>query len=422
MNTYTYLNLVSAGWTHPGQRRQLNEDSWRIAGKTDAPHLWPERGRLFAVADGMGGHAAGEVASQLAINTLFSEYYRDDQQLAPLNVRLEQAIAVANRAVYEQSLIHQSQTGMGTTLVAVVVHEDWLIVASVGDSRAYLIRSGEPRQITRDHSWVAEQVQAGMLTEEEARNHIYRSVVTRCIGHHQDVQIDTFELLLDPGDIVLLCSDGLSGQVSDKEMTQILTRENPERAVEQLIDQANKAGGPDNITAVVLYMLEPGSQVDDLSTRALTATRPAEISSSRVLPGGVSPGNQSRPLSARRLLYITIGLVLGIAILALASLGGIWALRSKWIRQLVATPALAPLVTATPTATSAPTVTGVPTATAALTNTPTATRTSTPTPTITPTLSPTATTTLTFTPTPTSTPMPTPTRTPLPSTGPQISF
>jgi serine/threonine protein phosphatase PrpC len=191
----------------------------------------------------MGGHAAGEVASQLAIETLFAEYYGDTDYPMPPAMRLEQVILVANGRIHEQAASKMAQAGMGTTVVAAVVRDDWLIVGNVGDSRAYLVRDGESRQITRDHSWVAEQVAAGLLTEQEAQNHMYRSVVTRCLGHRPETTVDTFEHALEHGDVVLLCSDGLSNQVSEIEIAQIVTQGSPEQAVRDLVDLANRYGG-----------------------------------------------------------------------------------------------------------------------------------------------------------------------------------
>ncbi len=396
----TSLQITSTGQTHPGRRRQLNEDAWRIAGPTDAPHLWPQRGRLYALADGMGGHAAGEVASQLAIDTLFTHYYQnDDLPLSPA-MRLEQAIKAANLIVHQQSVRNKAQTGMGTTLVAAVIHDDWLIIASVGDSRAYLIRDGKPKQITHDHSWVAEQVQAGILTEEEARVHIYRSVVTRCIGHQDEIEVDTFELLLDPGDTILLCSDGLSGQVADPKIAQVLTAHPPEQAAQELLDLANQAGGPDNITVIVIKITEPQAEPD-----APAVVQDVLHKAKQTLLAVAAPRGNGIETNRPAIIGLTLGF-LALTIIACAALT--W--RSPWIQHL--------LVTSTPTrpAIATPTVTRPPT------YTPSPTTTTTSTPTAAPTLTPTSTRTLTptATPTPTRTATPTATPTPLPTTGPQV--
>ncbi|MBN1643028.1 MAG: Stp1/IreP family PP2C-type Ser/Thr phosphatase, partial [Anaerolineae bacterium] len=266
--------LVVAGHTDPGQRRALNEDAWRVAGASAEGDAIVERGYLFAVADGMGGHAAGEVASQIAIEALFAGYYAsaDASPMSPA-MRLEQAILAANARIHAESGHRASQAGMGTTIVAAVVHDKWLTVANVGDSRAYLIRRGATQQITHDHSWVAEQVAAGLLTEEQAQNHTYRSVVTRCLGHQPQIAVDTFELVLEPGDQVLLCSDGLSNQVSEGEMVRIATDAAPQRAVRELVDLANRYGGPDNITAVLLEVVDEAQAAARAERRRLAQAR-----------------------------------------------------------------------------------------------------------------------------------------------------
>ena len=402
---YTSWQIISAGQTDPGRRRQLNEDAWRIAGQAQAPHLWSQRGRLFAVADGMGGHAAGEIASHLALDVLFASYYDDQDDLVlPSVMRLEEAIKAANRRVYEQSIRNKSQTGMGTTVVAATVHDDWLTIASVGDSRAYLIRNGEAKQITHDHSWVAEQVKAGVLTEEEARVHMYRSVVTRCVGHQADIQVDTFELLLDPGDAVLLCSDGLSGQVADEEMARVVNQFAPDQATGRLIELANLAGGPDNITVIVFQVREQAQtqtrtqdqrSVDD----GLADTQPLPELSVRSVP---FPEQDIQPDTRFDLRVIV---VIGLIGLALIAVFGIVIVGSLWGWDFVRTP--------TPTSTSAATSTLTSTATSTPTDTPTATHTLTATPTVPP--------TPTLTVTPTYTPTPTPTPTPFPTSGPQIT-
>jgi serine/threonine protein phosphatase PrpC len=260
-------HLVATGQTDPGRLRPLNEDAWLIAPEADTGHLWAARGRLYAVADGMGGHAAGEVASQLALDTLMAHYYSSDEAPVPPAIRLERAVLEANLDVYEQAVTVDAQAGMGTTLVAAVFHEGRLIVANVGDSRAYLARDGEVQQITVDHSWVAEQVKLGVMSDEQALNHAYRNVVTRCLGHRPSIEVDIFEHRLRAGDTLLLCTDGLSNQVSEDALALTLTGQSPDQATAQLIELANQAGGPDNITAVVI-------QVEALSAEAETTPPP----------------------------------------------------------------------------------------------------------------------------------------------------
>jgi serine/threonine protein phosphatase PrpC len=400
------LQLIVAGRTDPGQRRGLNEDAWRIADESELGSLIEERGQLFAVADGMGGHAAGEVASQLAIETLFAEYYGGDDALMSPAMRLEQAILRANAQIYEQAGIKASQAGMGTTIVAAVAHGEWVTIANVGDSRAYLIRDGDVQQLTHDHSWVAEQVTAGLLTEQQAQNHMYRNVVTRCLGHNPQIEVDTFEHVLEPGDAILLCSDGLSNQVSEDELGRVIAEETPYEAVIELVELANRYGGPDNITAVMLKL--PRDVYDAITLVAQASPNEAgrEESSSRpsspvvatpveAAVSGTVPRESvlpSRSVSPVRKWGIRLGLVL-----LVLSLGGIsiavWRpeILEEWFSPSTATPlpVVAPtftetIVAATPaTATVAPsptwTSTAVPTATATTTATPTRTPTSTPT-------------------------------------------
>ena len=236
-----------------GRVRTLNEDSYGIAAQLGMSNdLLARKGQLFAVADGMGGHAAGEVASQLAISTLFEVYYQDPDP--DLRRSLLAAIQTANTRVYEQAEANEMQAGMGTTLVAAVLHNDQWLIANAGDSRAYLVRNGKAQQATRDHSWVAEQMAAGVLTAEEGRNHPYRNIVTRSLGQMPDLAAELFLEPAMPGDALLLCSDGLSNLVSPRSMAQAITTHSAQAAAEQLVRQANQQGGPDNITAVVVKL------------------------------------------------------------------------------------------------------------------------------------------------------------------------
>ena len=416
--------LKAAGHTHPGQRRALNEDAWRIAEEADTARMWARRGRLFAVADGMGGHAAGEVASQLAIEELFGEYYGSTSAPMSPGMRLEQAILIANQKIYEQSAAQTTQAGMGTTIVAAVVRDDWLTIANVGDSRAYMVRDGQPLQITKDHSWVAEQIEAGMLTQSEAVGHIYRSVVTRSVGHHPSIEVDLFEQPLEPGDTILLCSDGLSNQVSDAEIARILTERSPAQAAAELVDLANGYGGPDNITAVVVKL--PGVGKDASRVARDTERERTQVADTKPLsavPGGAeikpAPGVQPPSISAevgspdlpvsrkpvrqrtspaRNRRYVLIA-VLSILLCAASIVGA--AAVSGQLQNWLATRTPAPTQTGTPTGTALPTLTETPQPT------------STPTSTNTPALTLTATATYT----PTATPTHTPTFTPTPGTG-----
>jgi serine/threonine protein phosphatase PrpC len=417
--------IIAAGQSHPGQRRTLNEDAWWIAQEPDTGSWWARRGRLFIVADGMGGHAAGEIASQLAVETLAQVYYgRDDTSLSPA-MRLEQAIQAANRRVYEQAATQDAQAGMGTTVVAAVVHDGWLTIANVGDSRAYRVRGGLAQQITRDHSWVAEQVTAGALTQEEARNHIYKNVVTRCLGHRPTVQTDLFEQALEVGDIVLLCSDGLSNQVTDGELAGILTESATAMpaAVATLLKLANERGAPDNITAVAFQVLalpagwKQGEPTVPARVGAangqVTMVVPARSSGARAaLPSRAAevtahprPAARPRKASKLRIVLFAALAVWGIVLCAagIPLMASRWDVMRDWLGWPAATSTSGPpgmvtplqSLTVTPTIALLPSATPLYTPTTAGTTAAPATATSTLVPTVTVTLSPTATLTLT---------------------------
>ncbi|RME86443.1 MAG: Stp1/IreP family PP2C-type Ser/Thr phosphatase [Caldilineae bacterium] len=249
--------------SHTGSVREHNEDAastvldWRTRLQVDEP-LLQRWGHLFAVADGMGGHAAGEVASRVAIDTLFRNYYgvEAEQAEGDIETRLRQAIGAANEAVIQQARTVIPFAGMGTTLVAAVLHGDDLTIANVGDSRAYLFRNGQIEQITRDHSWVAEQVAAGVLAAEEAARHPYRNVITRSLGPDRDSAPDTFREQVRPGDILLLCSDGLSNIVSEKELAQFLSSYPLDEAANIILEWTLERGAPDNVTFVLVEVLK----------------------------------------------------------------------------------------------------------------------------------------------------------------------
>jgi PPM family protein phosphatase len=235
------FKLVAAGVTDVGRVRDGNEDDF-----IDQSN----RLGLVAVADGMGGHRAGEVASATALEALRAAVASGQ----PLRV----AIEGANDAVLEKSVSDQELAGMGTTLTAGMLGSDgYLVVGHVGDSRAYLVRDGELTQITHDHSLVEEMVRGGELTREQAEVHPRRSIITRALGIDPEVEVDEYPIELRPGDRMLFCSDGLTTMLRPDEMASILGRENdPKRAAQLLVDAANAAGGEDNITAVIVEAVE----------------------------------------------------------------------------------------------------------------------------------------------------------------------
>jgi protein phosphatase len=229
------------------------------------------------VADGMGGHAGGATASRVAVETVSSVVA--SSQLAP-DVTLRAALEAANRVVHDESQRNRSLAGMGTTGVAALFSADGVaFVANVGDSRAYRLRDGTFEQITLDHSLVAEMRRRGLITEEEALVHPRRNEVLRSLGVEPDVVVDLHQLDLQPGDLFLLCSDGLSGVVRDPEIADVVRREPPAQAVRTLVDFANSRGGPDNVTVQIARIAgqKPGggaSQGEGPPTggRALTIT------------------------------------------------------------------------------------------------------------------------------------------------------
>ena len=235
------FKLVAAGVTDVGRVRDGNEDDFLDQSN---------RLGLVAVADGMGGHRAGEVASATALEALRAAVASGEP--------LRDAIEGANDAVLEKSVSDQEFHGMGTTLTAGMLGSDGhLVVGHVGDSRAYLVRDGEISQITDDHSLVEEMVRSGELTPEQAEVHPRRSVITRALGIDPQVEVDEYPIELQPGDRILFCSDGLTTMVRPDEIASILSREpDLRRAAQLLVDAANAAGGEDNITAVIIEAVE----------------------------------------------------------------------------------------------------------------------------------------------------------------------
>ena len=251
--------------THTGMVRTVNQDTNLVAEP------------LFAVADGMGGHAAGEVASRVAVDVL-----RDNAR--PTAEGLVQAIRIANRAVWEKSEAEPSMRGMGTTLCAVVLvpgadgADDVVVVANVGDSRVYVHHDGALEQITEDHSLVEDLVREGRLTPQEAKHHPQRNVVTRVLGIEEDVQVDTWEVVPYVGDRFLLCSDGLFNEVDEERIAGTLRRlRDPQDAAAELVRLANEAGGRDNITVVVVDVLDDGGRAQAASSQL--GAEPASTSS-----------------------------------------------------------------------------------------------------------------------------------------------
>jgi PPM family protein phosphatase len=229
--------------TDTGKKRRRNEDDYVV----EPP--------LFAIADGMGGAQAGELASSLAAGAV-----RSGEGAGSGESRVVDLIQEANRRVYQRSSQDAAVSGMGTTMTVALVEDDTVVFGHVGDSRAYLIRDGKLEQLTEDHSLVAELVRSGKLSPEEAETHPQRSVITRALGTDPDVDVDTFSIPTRTGDLFMLCSDGLTSMVEDEEILKTVKkhRDNLQAAAKALIRAANKGGGEDNIT-VLFFEIGEGS-------------------------------------------------------------------------------------------------------------------------------------------------------------------
>lgn len=260
MSSSQPFEILAHGQTDVGRRRQLNEDAFAC----DPDHS------LFLVADGMGGHAAGEIASEQAVAVIqeFIEGYHSqggeitwpfgiEEGLTPLENLLVNGIKMANRSVCSMAQENPEYSGMGTTVVGCHIDDSIAVFGHVGDSRAYLLSGDDFFQITEDHSWVNEQVQQNLLSEEEARTHRWRNIITRALGSRYDVEVDKRTLPVEAGQTILLCTDGLTGPVSDAEVAMILRESGSdvERACRELIETANEHGGPDNVTVLVIHLL-----------------------------------------------------------------------------------------------------------------------------------------------------------------------
>jgi protein phosphatase len=248
--------LIScAGDTHVGVVRSGNEDSF----------LLDFQQGVFIVADGMGGHAAGEVASEMAVEIIARELgSMRGLSDAAAGERMREAIRAANAAIFERTLAEADKRGMGTTTTVLVLSARRYLIGQVGDSRAYLMRNGFFQQLTKDHSYVQEQVDAGLLTAEQARTHPYSNVITRCVGANEEVIPDVYFGTLHRGDVILLASDGLTGMLEDEQLAEVLAGQGtPEAWVNRMIAEANRRGGLDNITAIVVRIddVDVGSAV-----------------------------------------------------------------------------------------------------------------------------------------------------------------
>ena len=251
------MKVVSAGLTDVGRKRNHNEDSFLIDDEL----------QLYVVADGMGGHAGGGTASRIAVETIDKELRRarDNRdnpfvsvtslQDALLPDALRTAVEKACLAIFTTAQEDPRLSGMGTTVISLVVRDNQAFFAHVGDSRAYLVRGPLIQQISEDHSLVNEQIKAGMITPEEAKHSRYKNIITRSVGFEEEVQVDVMGVVAEPGDVFLLCSDGLANMVEDRELHEVVASTSELADVpKRLIDLANERGGDDNITVIVVQM------------------------------------------------------------------------------------------------------------------------------------------------------------------------
>jgi serine/threonine protein phosphatase PrpC len=253
--------MKTRGWavTDVGLKREHNEDSF----------LCNEKLGLYAVADGMGGHLGGERASRMAVEILEREVERTlpggrdatvpdagraEGAAHPVAVLVREATAVAARAIYEAAHADPQHAGMGTTLTAALFHGDYVSFCHVGDSRAYVYRDGRARQLTEDHSWIQEQVRAGLLSPDDAMVSRFRNIITRSVGFEPNVEPDLLTMPAETGDCYVLCSDGLSNYLSAEDIGEVLTDKFYADAGNRMVEIANERGGDDNITCVVIYV------------------------------------------------------------------------------------------------------------------------------------------------------------------------
>ncbi|MFN8635512.1 MAG: Stp1/IreP family PP2C-type Ser/Thr phosphatase [Chloroflexota bacterium] len=278
--------------TDVGRMRTGNEDSIHV--EPVESRLVAKRGLFCAVADGMGGHAAGEVASSLALQAARDAFYNAPAGSDPQEI-LKSAVSLANAAVYEAGAGTTGRDHMGTTLTAAVVFNHRVVVGHVGDSRCYIVSDGVIRQLSKDHSWVAEEVEAGRMTPEQARVSPRRNIITRALGLRPEVEVDSYQAPLEPNDTIVICSDGLHGLVTEAEIAEHVLRLRPAASVDALVKLANARGGPDNISVVVARVLGYVDDEQDTSREILVrhedniATEQAKISDLLAPPPDLGP-------------------------------------------------------------------------------------------------------------------------------------
>ena len=318
-----------AAATDPGRRRRRNEDAYVV------------QPPLFAVADGMGGAQAGEIASRIAASAL------RDSGAGAGEEAVVALIQEANRRVYEAATSDEARAGMGTTMTAALVEGDTVRIGHVGDSRAYRVRDGALEQLTDDHSLVAELVRSGRLSPEEADVHPQRSVITRVLGTDPEVDVDTFEVEARPGDVFMICSDGLTSMVDDASILDVVehNRTSLDRAARALVDAANKGGGEDNITVIVFELGDDDAEAapapaiaddaQDDEERTLTELDAVPtiddtmVVSRAELEALAGTGNGREPHGRRRVSRAVIAVVAATALVVFAALV-VWTLSRSY--------------------------------------------------------------------------------------------
>ncbi len=238
-----------AALSDKGIIREQNEDFWNIVLDNKGNPI------AFIIADGMGGHMAGDVASRMAVEIISQEIYRGFEAINSSTTIgfLEKAVNLANDEIYKYALLNLNGTGIGTTLTLGLIHSGKITIAHIGDSRFYLIRGGTIQSMTRDHSFVGELVEKGVLDQEEARNHPLRNQITRALGYEKNIEIDFYNIDVKKGDMYLFCTDGLTVKVSSDELLTMLEQEKDLNVIlKNMVELANQRGGDDNITAIIV--------------------------------------------------------------------------------------------------------------------------------------------------------------------------
>ena len=266
--------VIFNGHSEAGRVRSINQDSFYVGELSS--------GFLAVVADGMGGHKTGEVASQKAVEVIQREL-ETSSNYPP--AALARAVQTANLEIYDYASQHPEHQGMGTTLTTVFVDDQVGLVGHVGDSRAYIIRNGKLRQLTFDHSWVAERVRQGILTQDEAKHHRLRNVITNALGATPEVKLDVLHFDVKASDKILVCSDGVSMLLSEEQILEIVNNHHPDEAMRQLLEEANRRGSPDNITAVVMEVREVEARSKNYALPPTQEDTPNSITISQTMSG-----------------------------------------------------------------------------------------------------------------------------------------